>query len=113
MRAVQRGTSWGGLLAGPLAWAVSTQFNYILVPWQCTRAAPIVPAVSLVLAALSLVGGAFSWRAERSGGATFKPDREVETERFVATLGMLAAALFALVILMQGSAGLIIDSCIR
>ena len=59
------------------------------------------------------LGGALSWRAERSGGAAFKPEREVETERFVATLGMLAAGLFALVILMQGSAGLIIDGCVR
>ena len=92
---------------------MSTQFNYLLVPWQCAHAAPIVPASPLVLAALSLLGGALSWRAERSGGATFKPERAVETERFVATLGMLAAALFALVILMQGSAGLIIDGCVR
>ena len=113
MRAVQLGTSWGGLLAGPTAWAVSTQHNYVLVPWPCAHSMRIVPALSFGLAAIALLGGVLSWRAGRMGGAAFKPEREAGTERFVARLGMLAAGLFALVILMQGSAGLIIDGCSR
>ncbi|MGX9179859.1 hypothetical protein [Mesorhizobium sp. BHbdii] len=113
MRAVWLGTSWGGLLSGPLAWAVSTQLNYALVPWQCKHQVPVVLPVALLLALLSLLGGALSWRAKRQGGAAFKPERTRSTERFVADLSMLAALLFALVIIMQGSAALILDECLR
>ncbi|MER9722388.1 MULTISPECIES: hypothetical protein [unclassified Mesorhizobium] len=113
MRALKKGTSWGGLLSGPMAWAISTQLNYALVPWQCNRQVPVVLPVALVLAVLSLLGGALSWRAKRQGGAAFKPERTRSTEQFVADLGMLAALLFALVIIMQGSAALILDECLR
>ncbi|ESW73058.1 hypothetical protein NKH34_01975 [Mesorhizobium sp. M1148] len=113
MRALKMGTSWGGLLSGPMAWAISTQLNYALVPWQCNRQVPVVLPVALVLAVLSLLGGALSWRAKRQGGAAFKPERTRSTEQFVADLGMLAALLFALVIIMQGSAALILDECLR
>ncbi|MER8915961.1 hypothetical protein NKI32_19255 [Mesorhizobium sp. M0761] len=113
MRALKMGTSWGGLLSGPVAWAISTQLNYALVPWQCNRQVPVVLPVALVLAVLSLLGGALSWRAKRQGGAAFKPERTRSSEQFVADLGMLAALLFALVIIMQGSAALILDECLR
>ncbi|MES0006015.1 hypothetical protein NKJ64_12710 [Mesorhizobium sp. M0062] len=113
MRALKMGTSWGGLLSGPMAWAISTQLNYALVPWQCNRQVPVVLPVALVLAVLSLLGGALSWRAKRQGGAAFKPERTRSTEQFVADLGMLTALLFALVIIMQGSAALILDECLR
>jgi hypothetical protein len=112
MRALRLGTSWGGLLSGPLAWALSTQLNYALVPWQCNRQVPVVFPLALLLAVFSLLGGALSWRAKRQGSA-FKPERTRATERFVADLGILAALLFALVIVMQGSAALILDECLR
>jgi hypothetical protein len=113
MRALQLGTSWSGLLSGPLAWAISTQLNYSLVEWQCEHKLPIIPLAALALAWLAIAGGLLSWRAWRRGGASFKPERQIDTERFVATLGMLMAALFALVVIMQGSASLILDECTR
>jgi hypothetical protein len=113
MRAVDLGVSWGGLFAGPSAWAVSTQLNYFLAPGQCGDRAYVIPAVAGFLAVLALLGGALSWRAARTGGASFKSERAAGTEGFVARLGMLTAGLFALVILMQGSAGLFIDGCAR
>ncbi|KAA3452183.1 hypothetical protein C7I87_03110 [Mesorhizobium sp. SARCC-RB16n] len=113
MRALRLGTSWGGLLSGPLAWAISTQLNYALVPWQCNRQVPVVLPITLLLALLSLLGGMLSWRARRQGGAAFKAERARTTEQFVADLGILAALLFALVIVMQGSAALILDECLR
>lgn len=113
MRALRVGTSWAGLLAGPLAWAASTQLNYALVEWQCQHKLHVIPFAALALAILALSGGALSWRAWRRGGASFKPEREAGTERFVATIGMLIAALFALVIAMQGSASLVLDECTR
>jgi hypothetical protein len=113
MRALRSGTSWAGLLSGPSAWAVSTQLNYSLVPLQCDDNITIVLPIALVLALLSLTGGMLSWRARRRGGASFKQERTRGTETFVADISILAAALFALVILMQGAASLILDGCLR
>ncbi|WP_245420497.1 MULTISPECIES: hypothetical protein [unclassified Mesorhizobium] len=92
---------------------MSTQLNYALVPWQCNRQVPVVLPVTLLLVLLSLLGGALSWQAKRQGGAAFKPERMRSTEDFVANLGMFSASLFALVIVMQGSAALILDGCLR
>ena len=55
MRALRLGTSWGGLLSGPLAWAISTQLNYSLVHWQCNRQVQVVLPVALLLAVLAHV----------------------------------------------------------
>ena len=49
MGMVRLGLSWGGLFAGPLAWAASTQVNYLLVSWQCTHEVPIVPMLASYL----------------------------------------------------------------
>ncbi|MER8553892.1 hypothetical protein NKH69_13300 [Mesorhizobium sp. M0976] len=113
MRAVRYGTSWGGLLSGPLAWTVSTQLNYAVVEWQCAHRIAIIPVIALVLAVLALLGGALSWRARQQGGAAFKPERTRGTEDFVANVSILSAVLFTLVIVMQGAASLILDGCIR
>ncbi|TIU78389.1 MAG: hypothetical protein E5W03_20295, partial [Mesorhizobium sp.] len=56
MRALRLGTSWGGLLSGPLAWAISTQLNYALVHWQCNRQVQVVLPVAVLLAVFSLLG---------------------------------------------------------
>lgn len=113
MRALRSGTSWAGLLAGPSAWAVSTQFNYAVVEWQCRSQLPVIPFAAVVLIGLALAGGALSLRAWRRGGASFKPERTLDTERFISLLGILASVLFSAVILMQGTASLILDWCTR
>jgi hypothetical protein len=113
MRALSTGTSWAGLLAGPSAWAISTQMNYALVGWQCRSQVPVIPFAALALLLVALAGGALSWRAWRHGGASSKPQRGLDTERFVSMVGLLVAALFAAVILMQGMASLILDWCMR
>lgn len=113
MRALRAGISWSGLLCGPLAWAISTQLNYALVDWQCRNKVPVIPLAALLLALFALAGGALSWQAWRESGGGVETRREGDTERFTAMLGMLAAALFALVVIMQGMASLILDECIR
>lgn len=112
MRAVTSGTSWAGLLAGPVAWGAATQANYALVHWQCTHNVPVIQILALCFLAVA-AGGLLSWRAWQQGGASFKPERELSTERFVSALGMMVTALFALIIIIQGTASLILDECIR
>jgi hypothetical protein len=113
MRALTNGTSWAGLFSGPAAWAISTQGNYSLVPLECEQRISAIPYTALALAVLALAGGLLSWRARKTGGAAFKEEREASTERFVASISMMAACLFAAVILLQGGAALILDGCIR
>src|SRR5205814_1010935 len=48
MRALRFGISWGGLLAGPTAWATSTQLNYALVDWQCQHKVHVIPVAAFV-----------------------------------------------------------------
>ena len=113
MRALADGISWSGLAAGPASWAIATQLNYALVNWQRATRIPIIPIAALVLALLAWAGGALSWRACHQGGASSKSERAIDTERFVAVIGILTALLFSAVILLQGAASLILDECVQ
>src|SRR4051812_22193533 len=61
-----KGLPSAGVFAGPVAWALSTQTNYALVPWTCAHQIRVIPIVALVLAIASLTGGYFSWQAYRT-----------------------------------------------
>jgi hypothetical protein len=104
---LQNGVSWAGLVTGPAAWGLDTQINYALAGWVCSHHPSPVPWIAVVLALMSLGGGYLSWRNWQAGGG---PSR---SSRFVAGMGALIALLFALVILMQGSAGLVFQGCER
>lgn len=107
-----RSLAWAGLAAGPAAWAVSTQLNYAIVPWACSRgvASTVIPGIAAVLIALILAGGLLSWRAWR---ATPPEQREVggAPHHFLGALGMGLAALFGLVIALQASGVLFFTGC--
>lgn len=98
------GPAASGLILAPAAWAVSTQLNYVLVPWQCAHRAEIVPWVALALAVAALSGALPATAALRRG-----PQRHVV--RFVALLSVAASGLFAAVILLQAWAGVIFNGC--
>jgi hypothetical protein len=106
----EHGLSWAGFVSGPGAWAVSTQVNYGLAPWECAHRAGVVPWFAAALALLALAGGFLSWRAWQRPEAAGRPPR---TERFIAGVSLAMAILFALVILMQGTAGLVFNGCER
>lgn len=99
-------TSCAGLISGPAAWAVSTQLNYVLAPWQCANGLYLVPWIALGLAVFAALGGAISlrqWRNESAGASL----------SFAAAVAALISALFTLVIVMQGFAGVIFSGCER
>jgi hypothetical protein len=110
----KRGLPSAGLYAGPIAWAVSTQANYALVPWVCASKVPAIPALALLLVGISLFGGFLSWRAYAAGRRDPSPTRrDGRPHRFLAAVGTLLAVLFALVIAVHGAAGLAFDGCER
>jgi hypothetical protein len=110
-----KGLPSAGVFAGPVAWFLSTQANYALVPWICAHQVRLVPIVALVLAAASLGGGFVSWLAFRTSSVTPEGDSTGggRPHRFVALMGMGMAALFAVVILIHGTAGLVFHGCER
>jgi hypothetical protein len=101
-----------GLFLGPAAWIVNTQLGYALVASACDTSLPLVPIVALALAAAALAGASLSFRAWRHS----IPEPEAQggsPDRLLGGTGTLAGLLFALVILLQGSAGLLLDACTR
>jgi hypothetical protein len=110
-----RGIPSAGIFAGPVAWALSTQVGYSLVPWTCAHQIKVIPVISLVLVMVSLAGGFLSWQAFRTSSITPVEDSTGggRPHRFVALIGTGMAVLFALVIVMQGSAALVFHGCER
>jgi hypothetical protein len=112
---MRTGIPSAGIFAGPAAWLVNTQANYALVPWICAHQMPIVPAIAIVMALLSLAGGFISWRAYDRAAVTPPPESSAagRPHRFTAIVGIGISLLFALVILTQGAAALVLHGCER
>ena len=102
------GSSWAGLASGPGAWVVSTQANYALAPWPLSQRWLVVLALAAVLVLVAVAGAFLSWRAwqgaQRNPGSSSAPS----TQEFLAAIGALAGALFAVVIALQGYAGVVL-----
>jgi hypothetical protein len=115
VRVWRQGIGVAGLIAGPGAWAVSTQLNYALAPLACRYTTFIVAAPAAALTLLALGGGALSWPVWRPAWITddlFRGE-DGRAQKFFAGLGVLSAALFAVVIIMQGVAALVLDGCMK
>ena len=109
------GVPSAGLFSGAIAWLISTQLNYALVPWVCaTGMSWLVPACAAVLMAASLAGGLLSWRAWGNADVASADESAIaHPRRFLAGIGILSTVLFALVIATQGSAAFVLQGCER
>lgn len=108
---------WTGLLAGPIAWALHMQANYMLVPWACEKSGgAIVLYVVTILALLITAGGAFAaWRGLQESGdeETDGPDIIASRAHFMGALGLFTSAMFFLVIIAQALPGFFFHPCQR
>jgi hypothetical protein len=114
MNHLRAGISWAGLVAGPGAWAASTQLNYALADWSCRHEPRLIPVAALVLALVALAGAFLSARAWRASGADqSRLESDGAPHRFLAGVSLMLAVLFAIVIMTQGTAALLLDGCGR
>lgn len=93
---------WAGILAGPVAVALSQQLAYLLVTLNCSygKSASLLPAPLLAL--LLAGGGAFvSWRNWRRAGRGWSSSGGdvMSRSRFMAIVGMLFSGFSLLVVI--------------
>jgi hypothetical protein len=105
---------WTGLLLAPVAFLANLEIGYALVPAACTARSTLpLHLVNAASLALALVGGLIAWRSWNTVGRVW-PNGEagpIGRSRFLAALGVLLAAQFALVILAQWLAVFLLDPC--
>jgi hypothetical protein len=107
--------SWAGLALGPAAWAIDTQLNYSMLGWSCGKGWNPVPVIAAVLAAISLAGAASSfaaWRRHDGPGMPI-PEQDGHPRHLLSGIGVAAGVLFAIVIALQGIAGVLLEPCLR
>lgn len=99
-----------GLLIAPTVWAINMQLSEILPDIDCVHQSRWSASISFLGAAAAVLAGAISWRwADQARFAA----RLTVTSRFVASLGALAALVFAFALSMQGIASLVLSGCER
>jgi hypothetical protein len=115
MSTLRMGIPSAGIFLGPGAWLIDTQLNYALVPWICAHQVKLVPVVAFAAAIVSLAGGLLSWRAFRMSPITPEPDSTGagRPHRFTALMGIAIAALFTVIIILHGVAGVMFHGCER
>jgi hypothetical protein len=98
---------WAGLFVGAAAWFLHHQAGSNANVYACHVAGgPYVIVVGLACAALAIIGGVVSWRAE-------PPAETPQSHRFARIVGMAAAAIFTLAIGFQVLGGAIVPDCLR
>jgi hypothetical protein len=91
---------------------LNTQLNYSLVEWFCAAGWNPVPAIAAIFTVTSLVGSAMSWFAWSRAGMRM-PEQDGHPHHLVRGISVAAGVLFAIVIALQGVAGLIVGACQR
>ena len=98
---------WAGILAGPTAWVAQLSMVYPIAQLTCHAGfAPQHPgslhAISIAALVLTAIGALLSWQGRHGG-----PQRV----RFMAQLGLLMCALFAIVVIATWVPPFILHNC--
>jgi TRAP-type C4-dicarboxylate transport system permease small subunit len=106
---------WVGVLMAPIVWLTQFEIRYSLVQWACARQNRLVlHLLSAVVLILIASGGFLSWRnwvREGKRSPTDEISGPQERNLFLALLGALVSAMFALVLTAQFIAEILIDPC--
>jgi hypothetical protein len=105
---------WLGILGAPIVWAIQFQTCYALVPWVCNHdwhaLLWLVPLLAVMLTIVGGIGCFLTWQRV-GGGWPSSFDSIEERTRFLAVLGMLISAAFAMLIVWQAIASFYIHPC--
>ena len=105
---------WLGVALGPASWGINLQVIYALTPHVCARPSSVTIVLSLVMAIIAASGSLSSLRAVRSDAAAeWSQTQGGRARNFMAWIGVGSGLIFALVILNQLAAALIISPCLR
>jgi hypothetical protein len=108
--AAPRWHAWAGLALGPAAWGIDQQLSSMWSYAACHPGIAATLTVGVACLSLAVVGGALSWRRWRLTRHSHDADHAQE---FFALLSVVAAAYFALTILVGTGAALILQECWR
>jgi hypothetical protein len=102
---------WSGIIAGPVAWLLMHQGLGDSLYFDCKVGNPLAAIVFGVISLAILAGaGWLSWLGRRSPEAE---GPEPQARFFLSMIGLLLCGLFAVVVLLQLMAGLILPGCYR
>ncbi len=118
-RLLERGRQlvlWLGMLAPPSLFLIGLGVAYTVVPFACRDRSPVTLHItSFAFLIATLAPGVLAWREWRRAGSEWPDDGHgVEpSERFMAALGTLGSAFFALLVIAQWAAMLVVPYCRR
>jgi hypothetical protein len=105
---------WVGLFAGPAAFLLNLQLNYMLVWWACSNGRRLmllfVVLGALLLCAAGAIGAAANLR-NRSGLFAEALEDYTQRNNFMAVLGLTLSSFFFLIVLAQAIPILVLDPC--
>jgi hypothetical protein len=105
---------WAGVALGPAAWAINQQAIYAMSPHACAKPSWATIILSIVMAIIAACGTLISRRAIiREAPAEWAEAKGGSAQNFMAWLGVGSGVIFALVILNQLAAALMINPCLR
>jgi hypothetical protein len=105
---------WAGILAGPIAWLLSLQIGFMVVPWACATGKHLaVQIVMLLCLLLVATAGLIAWRNWHGAGAEWpgEADGILPIERFMSIGGVLLSSIFFLLIVAESVSALILGAC--
>jgi hypothetical protein len=105
---------WAGVALGPAAWAVNLQSIYAMTHHACAGLSWATPILSIATAIIAGCGTLISLRAiRRDAPSEWSEAQGGHARNFMAWLGVGSGIIFALVILNQLAAALMINPCLR
>jgi hypothetical protein len=106
---------WAGVLMAPIAWLIQFEARYALVQSVCARQSRLaLHLLSGLFFVIMMAGGIFCWRFwSREGKTAPQEEGSIPHERnvFLSLLGMLSSSLFAVVLIAQTIAQVMVDPC--
>jgi hypothetical protein len=107
-------TLWVGVLLPPVAWFLSQQISYVLVPWACATGQQFaLLLVDLAMILLAGTGGVMAWRSWQRTSQDHGDEARsmLLRSRFMALAGLLSSGMFVLAILAQAMPSFILSAC--